>query len=496
MKLYEDRQRPKKAPRLRSPNAINPENITAYHPAQAEWSWNNLPDVLYIFKSPHQYTKRERVAAVTANTLPTKPSPFRSEKPLRLFDVLPDRISSCVEEFRVEAWRRIDGRITLSDITARMHPAFRIRENALQFRLVRFRQAFNILAWGTENSETVKHAVRLEEMMRAVGIDPARNSTRGITPGLLHPHLGEVGGRMSIPKLYSRIHSATVVQQGTSSNDTDLPEKLAQSPCLSGTILQNQTGPEEQSLVFNGDGTAPCNIMPHPSTAPKLVREDNASGLSSDFDPMLRESDAAIVESDKMYRLPPLSTSWSCQFPPNLDQFAKFGYSGWKSDQGLTTSPSTNALLGSSPPLTDSYSTRTSDPGLDGCQNTLSISPAAVNAEFDSSANSSVVIGKFANRESLINLPGEHFFLDDVNGATTGASPITSGLSQPRENDPFAIPAQVSTIHAAEIPTDSMWLPQLPPEDAEAVEWDSFCATSMSSRRLSYSPSMDSSGSK
>ncbi len=120
-------------------------------------------------------------------------------KYLRNLPVLPDNISSTVEEFRVEAWQRLDERIYLDDITARMHPDFRIKNNALQQRGVRFRQAFNIIAWRSGNKRSVQLEADLMHKMSALGLDVSSNSTRGITPGLIDPSRGESGGRVPIP---------------------------------------------------------------------------------------------------------------------------------------------------------------------------------------------------------------------------------------------------------------------------------------------------------
>lgn len=125
-------------------------------------------------------------------------------KYLRNLPVLPDNISSTVEEFRVEAWQRLDERICLDDITARMHPDFRIKNNALQQRGVRFRQAFNIIAWRSGNKRSAQLEADLMQKMSSLGLDVKFNSTRGITPGLIDPSRGESGGRVPIPACWQQ----------------------------------------------------------------------------------------------------------------------------------------------------------------------------------------------------------------------------------------------------------------------------------------------------
>src|SRR5438034_3656075 len=106
------------APRPHSASSIKHlQNFTASVPDQDRWSIDNLPDILYVFKSdvPQNKIKKQ---------LPMKPSPWQDGTELRDLSVLPDKISSNVEEFRVEAWMRLDRRIQLQDITDRMHPDF------------------------------------------------------------------------------------------------------------------------------------------------------------------------------------------------------------------------------------------------------------------------------------------------------------------------------------------------------------------------------------
>ncbi|KZZ87898.1 hypothetical protein AAP_05382 [Ascosphaera apis ARSEF 7405] len=191
--IYRDR----KPPRQHSAEVQSQENVTDPVPGQEDWSIENLPEILYQFRrDPSQSQIRRDL------NIPTKPSPWKDSPPLRVFDILPDRISSNVEEFRVEAWMRLDRRIQLHDITDRMNPVYRVENNALQQRGVRFRKAFSLLAWGTGNRKTEQMEKILEGKMLERGIDPARNSTRGLTPGLIDPVAGEAGGRIPVPEPY------------------------------------------------------------------------------------------------------------------------------------------------------------------------------------------------------------------------------------------------------------------------------------------------------
>ncbi|PYI09983.1 hypothetical protein BO78DRAFT_404502 [Aspergillus sclerotiicarbonarius CBS 121057] len=176
----------------------NPEpaelgDFTSFHPDQQYWSWENLPDILYQLKPIGSKSKVEP---------PTMSYPING-KYLREIPVLPDHIASDVEEFRVEAWMRLDRRIRLSDIIDRMGDEFRIAPNALQQRGGRFRQAFRMLAWDSGNKLSRDLEADLLRALIEHGIDPILNTTRGLTPGLINPAIGEAGGRINLPSTYS-----------------------------------------------------------------------------------------------------------------------------------------------------------------------------------------------------------------------------------------------------------------------------------------------------
>ncbi|KAL2814590.1 hypothetical protein BJX63DRAFT_442427 [Aspergillus granulosus] len=180
----------KPVPRQDSPHANNANNRTLYHPAQNDWTWENMPDIIYQLKPEGKSNRNEEPPYLS----------YRIHgRRVRDLPVLPDNISSTVEEFRVEAWMRLDRRIRLKDITDRIHPDFRLRENALQQRGVRFRQAFGLLAWDSGNKRSLDLEAKLLRKMELLGLDPNSNSTRGITPGLIDPKAGEAGGRVPVP---------------------------------------------------------------------------------------------------------------------------------------------------------------------------------------------------------------------------------------------------------------------------------------------------------
>lgn len=171
---------------------IHPENFTTPVPSQAHWSMHNLPDILYQLKPTAAFTKnRGRILKM--------PSPFPGEPPIRVFDILPDRISSNIEEWKVETWVRSDKRLQLDDILARMHPDLRPDRNTLQQRGGRFRAEFRLITWGKGNKKSAKLRAEVIKELQAKGIDPAWNTTRGLTPGLIDPN-NPSAGRIPLPE--------------------------------------------------------------------------------------------------------------------------------------------------------------------------------------------------------------------------------------------------------------------------------------------------------
>ncbi|MCJ1337781.1 hypothetical protein MMC09_003065 [Bachmanniomyces sp. S44760] len=87
--------------------------------------------------------------------------------PLRIFAELPDTISSLVEDWLVEAIRRLDGRISMRDFRSRMlqyysdpPPVKQIGTTAIANRAERFRRACALISWhNREGSKEVRDAI-------------------------------------------------------------------------------------------------------------------------------------------------------------------------------------------------------------------------------------------------------------------------------------------------------------------------------------------------
>ncbi|KAL6239586.1 hypothetical protein BDW75DRAFT_226965 [Aspergillus navahoensis] len=286
-------QQKKAPPRQDSPNANDPRNRTSYHPDQAHWSWEDLPDILYQL-SPDDDEKRLKDPGLMRYPI--------HGRFLRNLPVLPDNISSTVEEFRVEAWQRLDARICLEDITARMHPDFRIKNNALQQRGVRFRQAFNLKAWRSGNKRSAQLEADLLRRMEELGLDINSNSTRGITPGLVNPQLGEEGGRVPIPKGW-RVRK--MGSNKPTANKTAFKEQeiLSQSrgPPFSASGYSETTLPDEPEAMSEDPDVLPQapDVTDHETQAVEYAYQDiNDNGAENRSDGALPVIQGVIPDDE------------------------------------------------------------------------------------------------------------------------------------------------------------------------------------------------------
>lgn len=186
---------PESAPRQNSRESYIPDNYTEPHPDQMDWSIENLPPILYQLYPPKDYKVR-RPAGMT--------NIFVDDERLRDLPVLPNRISTLVEEWRVEAWMRMDSRITLKDITDRMIKinGRKTEPNTIQQRNGRFRSIFFLIAWGSTNAKSKELEKKVLAALAEKKIDVRLNTTRGLTPGLKVPALGEAGDRVKIPNVW------------------------------------------------------------------------------------------------------------------------------------------------------------------------------------------------------------------------------------------------------------------------------------------------------
>lgn len=171
------------------------EDYTLLNSEQAAWNVDNLLSIIYNIQPLDMYPP---------GAVPVFKAPFLIYgKQVNDFRVLPWQISSQVEGWRLETWCRLDRRISADDIIDRVHPDYRhkISPAMIQSRRRFFREHFNVMAWGprAEDKLSNENNIRIRNLIKRHRIDLLSNSTRGLTPGLILPPLGETGGRVPLP---------------------------------------------------------------------------------------------------------------------------------------------------------------------------------------------------------------------------------------------------------------------------------------------------------
>ncbi|OJJ48878.1 hypothetical protein ASPZODRAFT_164479 [Penicilliopsis zonata CBS 506.65] len=278
------------------------DDRTSIHAEQMHWSVNSLPDILYVLKPTSQHAKSRKSIKIASFEI--------FGKPVREFAVLPRQISSRVEGWRMEAWLRLDRRLTVKDILERIDPKYNISVEQLERRRKFFRDTFHVACWGP-----IKTTSEISLRLREAGIEPALNTTRGLTPGLIDPSQGEAGGRIPIPVSDTTFFGLDTVRLGCDdSGDTDAGEAPRQpltrdgSPTprpsnditspRSGTLLgssvnESESGDtasstnDENSLTYNY-GDEDWELAYHPG-AP-------ASGFSPDDEDEQSEHETTLEE--------------------------------------------------------------------------------------------------------------------------------------------------------------------------------------------------------
>ncbi|KAL9033904.1 MAG: hypothetical protein Q9180_005700 [Flavoplaca navasiana] len=222
----------------------NAEDVTSFHPGQADWSPDNMPDILYMYKSPQEREQFWKSAPKPApkydgNDIVYEKWPVPGKKPRKLLDYphLPNQIGTNEYWWVFEAWRRLDPRITWDDIFMRQYEPNRTScSNTVQKLGSRNRRDAMMVSWtlqreglkksnerkrvhdyaslnaGEELSgksegvlakgkpatktQAKKKTIKPSDMVTPLMTDAqkAANTTRGLTPGLVNKDLGEVPG--------------------------------------------------------------------------------------------------------------------------------------------------------------------------------------------------------------------------------------------------------------------------------------------------------------
>lgn len=213
----------------------SPGDVTAFHPGQVSWSKYNMPDILYVLRPSDEWYKFSAtalppqklsggqfmfVAADGTIVLSNNRDAHSDHQRLLDFKILPDKvdfpsiqpenflidfdaqIGTCDEWWFFEAVRRLDPRLRWEDILMRMEPLNRPTANAIQERSCRtWRPAYCMISWHLIG-RFKKANDRANAVIESLSQDQLnKNTTRGSTPGLVSPHLGEAGGRVPLPAL-------------------------------------------------------------------------------------------------------------------------------------------------------------------------------------------------------------------------------------------------------------------------------------------------------
>ncbi len=162
--------------------AGDPEDRTSFHPDQATWSEQNLPEILFEWrrgncKNP-DYEPQIRVDGAGIPVFHPKDTQKRT--PLKIYRNVPRILSTEAEGWLLEAIMRQDSRITIKDLWAHM-PANPNRKSlgALQMRTKRFREQYRLASWGRSEETSEWNRQVAEDLSEA---QKAANTTRGLQP--------------------------------------------------------------------------------------------------------------------------------------------------------------------------------------------------------------------------------------------------------------------------------------------------------------------------
>ncbi len=211
------------------------EDYTSFVRAQALYSIENLPDIIYQRDIGWNDVNYD-APPLEYNDDGSEKIDQGTEKQFRTFDVLPDRIATVVEGWRVECWMRLDTRIEYSDILMRMIQDNRPTANNLNMVRGRFRVAFWLRAWESGGLPTNQHDGEQFNMLtpQQKAFAWSGNSTRTMTPGLIDPALGEAGGRIAVPQKYIAAQEAAIqgpiLRGGTRGARQRLQADIANTP--------------------------------------------------------------------------------------------------------------------------------------------------------------------------------------------------------------------------------------------------------------------------
>ncbi|KAL8689951.1 MAG: hypothetical protein Q9218_004498, partial [Villophora microphyllina] len=179
---------------------------------QAHWTRDNLPDVLYIIHPPKEWEtyrksglpqpKLDAQGRIIYEKWPADPE---KPRPLLDFPHLPDQIGSQEHWWVFEAWRRLEPRARWRDFTMRIQGPEKPPANNIQMDLLRGREEWGLVTWFEISLHKEENKAR-DKALACLTKEQIRNNTsRGFTPGLINPALGEAGGRIPTTPYTPRI---------------------------------------------------------------------------------------------------------------------------------------------------------------------------------------------------------------------------------------------------------------------------------------------------
>ncbi|KAL8945792.1 MAG: hypothetical protein Q9222_007717 [Ikaeria aurantiellina] len=168
------------------------------------------------------------------------------------FKHLPDQIGTNEYWWVFEAWRRLDPRIRWRDIWMRQKAGNRTLSstgNSIEMLVSRSRKHLAIVAWEPQNPNLNRHR-RQSKNQRNVQekLTPwqiANNTTRGLTPGLRDPALGEAGGRIPWPKMAKGAGKHKGPQKARQQNRTRVTSRIELE---SSSTDEDESSDDDQEL--------------------------------------------------------------------------------------------------------------------------------------------------------------------------------------------------------------------------------------------------------
>ncbi|MCJ1400122.1 hypothetical protein MMC11_003326 [Xylographa trunciseda] len=279
----------------------SPQDVTSFHPGQALWSRDNLPETFYVLLptqgwKTHSYSKRPDKKRDQAGNIvwEAKPEPGKPARALLDFKILPDKIGTKEEyvcsiktrltfllsltEMYFELWRRLDGRIRWDDILMRMEVKNRPKGNALNMAGFRvWRPKLYMVAWHIKGTKNGRGDQQAKVLARLSPAQVAANTTRGSTPGLLNPVLGPAGRRTVgipwpvLPAGRGETKREAEPETDPDEDSDDAPRRKRSKPKHDSNVLDTSrmvTEANESSEQNRHEGAFDCAAAPRPALGP------------------------------------------------------------------------------------------------------------------------------------------------------------------------------------------------------------------------------------